>query len=134
MKTIKISIIYPVNHITAPLVSTLVKDFDLEVNILHADISPEKEGTLVADIRGLESNLDAALTYIGGQGISYRLFDRKIIWNEDKCVHCGACTAVCPSGALSIGGEDWSLQFEQEKCLVCGLCTKACPLSVISLK
>ena len=134
MKTVKISIIYPVNRITAPVVSTLVKKYNLEINILHADIGLTKIGTLVADITGVESDIDAALQYIGDLGVEYKVFTSKLIWNEDKCVHCGACTAVCPTDALTLSPEDWSLQFNREKCVVCGLCTKACPLSVMSLE
>ncbi|MDI9514124.1 MAG: 4Fe-4S binding protein [Clostridiaceae bacterium] len=134
MKTIKISIYYPLNKITVPLVSTLIKEFDLQVNILHADISLNKTGKLVADVSGEEQNLDDALKFIERQGIEYRLFNKKLIWHEELCVHCGACTAVCPSHALTMSGETWSLEFHKEKCLVCGLCTKACPLNVMSLQ
>ncbi len=133
MKTIKISIIYPVNKITAPVVSTLIKKYNLEISILHADIGLTKVGTLVADITGAEADIAAALQYIDETGVEYRIFTSKLIWDEARCVHCGACTAVCPTGALSMSPEDWSLQFSQEKCVLCGLCVKACPLSVMKL-
>ncbi len=134
MKTIKISLYYPLTAITIPLVTTLIKKFNLEVNILHANISLNKTGTLIADISGEESDIDAALSYIDDQGIQYKLFNRKLIWQEEDCVHCGACTAVCPSDALTMSKETWCLQFDKEKCLVCGLCIKACPLNVMSLQ
>ena len=134
MKTIKISLHYPLTAITVPLVTTLIRKFDLEVNILHADISLNKTGTLVADVTGTEENVDAGLNYIDDNGISYKLFNNKLIWQEEACVHCGACTAVCPSNALTMSKETWSLEFNKEKCLVCGLCTKACPLNVMSLQ
>ena len=134
MKTVKLSIIYPVNKVTQPVVSTLIKKYNLEVNILHADVSLTKVGTLVADISGEDADVDAALQYLSDAEVEYKLFTRKLIWDEARCVHCGACTAVCPFGALSMGGDDWSLAFDREKCVVCGLCTKACPLSVMSLQ
>lgn len=134
MKTIKISLYYPLNTITVPLVSTLIKKFDLEVNILHADISLNRTGTLVADVSGEEGNVNAGLSFIEEQGIEYKLFNKKLIWQEEMCVHCGACTAVCPSGALSMSKDAWNLEFNKEKCLVCGLCTNACPLNVMSLQ
>lgn len=134
MKTVKISLLYPLTTITVPLVSTLIKKFNLEVNILHADISLNKTGTLVADVSGEDNDLDAGLRYIEEQGIQYKLFNKKLIWQEEDCVHCGACTAVCPSDALTMDKENWCLQFNKEKCLVCGLCIKACPLNVMSLQ
>lgn len=134
MKTIKLSLYYPLNAITVPLVSTLIKKFDLEVNILHADISLNRTGTLVADVTGEEDNINAGLEFIKEQGIEFKLFNKKLIWQEEMCVHCGACTAVCPSGALSMSVETWNLEFNKEKCLVCGLCAITCPLNVMSLQ
>lgn len=134
MKTIKLSILYPVNKITAPVVSTLIKKYKLEISILHADIGLTKTGTLVADVTGEEADIAAALQYIDETGVEYRIFTNQLIWDEDRCVHCGACTAVCPTDALTMSKDDWSLQFNREKCVVCGLCVRACPLSVMSLQ
>lgn len=135
MKTIKVSLQYPLNSITTPLVSTLVRRFNVEVNILHANISLNKIGTLIADITGEDKDIEDALDYIVNQdGIRYKLFNKKLIWQEEDCVHCGACTAVCPSNALTMNKETWCLEFSKEKCLVCGLCAKACPLNVMSLQ
>ncbi|MGI6622815.1 MAG: 4Fe-4S binding protein [Clostridiaceae bacterium] len=135
MKTIKVSLKYPLNSITTPLVSTLVKKYNVEVNILHANISLNKIGTLIADITGEEKDIEDALDFIVKQdGIRYKIFSNKLIWQEEDCVHCGACTAVCPSNALTMNKETWCLEFSKEKCLVCGLCTKACPLNVMSLQ
>ncbi|MDP4094856.1 MAG: NIL domain-containing protein [Bacillota bacterium] len=133
MKTIKILLYYPANEIAKPITYHLIKDYDLEVNILHADISLNKVGKLILDIRGEDDKLEEALNYIESEGVQYKLFNRTIIWQEDNCVHCGACTAVCPSGALEMNREDWSLTFDKEKCLVCELCVKACPLNVMNV-
>lgn len=131
MKTIKLSMYFPVGQITMPLTYNLVKRFDLQINILHADIGLTKTGKLIVDITGTEWNIEAGLKYIQDQGIRYKLFTKSIIWQEDDCVHCGACTAVCPSGALQMDKQDWSLTFDKEKCMVCELCVKACPLNVM---
>lgn len=135
MKTIKVSLQYSLNSITTPLVSNLIRKFNVEVNILHANISLNKIGTLIADITGEEKDIQDALDYIENQdGIRYKVFNNKLIWQEEDCVHCGACTAVCPSNALTMNKETWCLEFSKEKCLVCGLCAKACPLNVMSLQ
>ncbi len=135
MKTIKLSLQYPLNSITTPLVSNLIRRFNVEVNILHANISLNKIGTLTADITGEENDIQDALDYIEKQdGIKYKLFNKKLIWQEEDCVHCGACTAVCPSNALTMNKETWCLEFSKDECLVCGLCAKACPLNVMSLQ
>jgi len=133
MKKIKVSLYYPATEVTKPITYHLIKDYDLEINILNADINLNKVGKLVIDIVGTEWNIEAGLKYIEDQGIQYKLFTRSLIWQEDACVHCGACTAVCPSGALTMDIQNWNLTFDKEKCLVCGLCVKACPLKVMCL-
>ena len=131
MKKIKVSLSYPSNEINNPITYRLVKDFDLQINILNADISLNKMGKLVLDIMGEEENIMAGLKYVEEQGIKYKLFTKSIIWQEDGCVHCGACTAVCPAAALQMDKSNWSLTYDKEKCMVCELCVKACPLNVI---
>lgn len=131
MKKIKVSLYYPASEVTKPITYHLIKDFDLQVNILHADISLNKVGKLVIDIIGDDGNIEAGLKYIEEQGIKYKLFTKSLIWQENECVHCGACTAVCPSGALGMDRQSWNLTFDKEKCMVCELCVKACPLKVM---
>jgi len=131
MKKIKVSMYFPPNQTTMPLTYHLVKDYDLRMNILHADIGINKSGKLIVDIEGEESNIEKGLEFVQEQGVSYKLFNKTIIWQEDRCIHCGTCTSVCPSGALQMNKEDWSLTFDKEKCLICELCVKTCPLDVM---
>ncbi|NLC53747.1 MAG: 4Fe-4S binding protein [Firmicutes bacterium] len=55
----------------------------------------------------------------------------KIDIDRGKCIHCGACTAVCASSALRIGGDGCTLLFDEKRCEDCGSCVKACPLRAI---
>jgi ferredoxin len=133
MKKIKITFEFPPNSIIQPLTYRLIKDFDLMLNILSADVSLNRTGRLTMDMQGEEDMLEAALDWVKKQGISFKIFEKEVIWNEDKCIHCGACTAVCPSGALSLDNETWKLTFDREKCLICELCIQTCPLGVMGL-
>ena len=47
MKKEKVSLTFPPSKITFPLMTLLVRNFDLEVNILHADIHLNKTGKLI---------------------------------------------------------------------------------------
>ena len=60
-------------------------------------------------------------------------FNGTLTWDEENCVHCGACTSVCPSRALTIDAPDYVLAYDKEKCLICGLCVKACPMRILHL-
>lgn len=134
MKKIKVTMYFPANKIAVPLTYHLIRDYNLMINILNADVSLNKVGTLVADIEGEEKDIEAGLEYVRKIGAEYTVFTKSIIWQEESCVHCGACTAVCPSGALKMDKTDWSLTFDREKCLICELCVNACPLRVMSVK
>lgn len=131
MKKIKVTMYFSVEDIKKPINYHLIKDYNLQLNILHADISINKVGKLTVDMIGEEKDIDAGLRFVEEQGIKYKLFTKSIIWQEESCVHCGACTAVCPSGALQMDKKDWCLTFDKEKCMVCELCVKACPLKVM---
>jgi len=133
VKKVKVSLKFPSLQISKPLTYHLVKDFDLIINILHADISLDKIGKLIVDIEGEDENLENGLKYLANEGIECKIFTKTIIWQEDNCVHCGACTAVCPSNTLNMDRKTWELKFDREKCLLCGLCVKACPLQVMAL-
>jgi ferredoxin len=134
MKKIKVTMYFPSDIITKPITYHLIMDYNLSINILNADIGLNKIGALIVDISGEEDDIEKGLAFVKEQGVEYRLFNKSIIWQEDKCVHCGACTAVCPSGALWMDKEIWTLMFDREKCLVCELCVKACPLKVMNVK
>jgi L-aspartate semialdehyde sulfurtransferase ferredoxin len=47
--------------------------------------------------------------------------------NDEKCTHCGACIAVCPTDALSVERDSMLVRFDDEECVACELCIKACP-------
>lgn len=56
----------------------------------------------------------------------------KLNIDKEKCVHCGACTAVCNKGALYLEVKNWTLCFDELLCINCNACIKACPLRAIS--
>lgn len=133
MNKIKVTMYFPANEITIPVTYHLVKDYNLMINILNADISLNKIGKLVVDLSGEEDDINRGLDYVRSLGVDVRIFNKAIIWNEEMCIHCGACTGVCPSGALTMNPADWTLSFNREKCLICGLCVKACPINVMNI-
>ena len=111
----------------------LVKDYDLKINILKAEITPGEEGHLLVEMEGTAENLQGALIYLKNEHIKAIPTNRQVLVDKDHCVHCGACTAVCFSGAMVINRDTWQVEFLSEKCIVCGLCIDACPLNIIKI-
>jgi len=124
---------FPKTKVQKPLVCLLTKDYDLTFNILNATILPRKVGIMVLELSGTKSNFNAGVQYLKNHGVDVQSANQEIIRNENKCTHCGACTAVCTTSALSIKRPEMTVDFNQEKCSVCKLCISACPPRVIEL-
>jgi ferredoxin len=61
------------------------------------------------------------------------LLEQEVLWDEKRCIDCGACVSICPTGVLSLDQVTYKLKFDYEKCIVCGNCVEACPLQAIKV-
>jgi ferredoxin len=118
---------FPVAEVQKPLVCKLALEYDLVFNILNAGILPRKEGFMVLEISGSRKNFKEGVKYLKRQGVGVQNASQEIKRIEKKCTHCGACTAVCPTGALHVNRPEMEVIFDQQKCSVCELCLPACP-------
>jgi len=118
---------FPKRMVDRPIVSRLVKDYDLEFNILKALITPEEEGLLVLELSGEQPEYDKGIRYLTKTGVKIQSLSQDVLRNEERCTHCGACVAICPSGAFELDPVTRRVNFYNEKCVACGLCIKACP-------
>ncbi|MHA7110956.1 NIL domain-containing protein [Sunxiuqinia elliptica] len=110
----------------------LVKDYDIRINILKAEVRPGKTGSLVLELAGTSDNLKKGISWLKDNQVSCEPLDKQIQWNQSRCIHCGNCTAVCFSGALTMD-QNWELNFNSDKCIVCELCVPACPLNLFEI-
>lgn len=113
-------------EVQKPLVCHLTKYYDLTFNILKAAILPRKEGIMVLELSGSKKNFKSGIQYLRNQGVAVNNASQEVGRDNDRCIHCGACTAVCPTGALAIKRPEMSVEFDQKKCSVCELCVRAC--------
>jgi ferredoxin len=116
-----------------PLSSILVKDYDININILKAEVIPGKRGNLLLELIGRKSNIEKGIAYLEENNVECSPLDKKIKFDQSKCINCGNCTAVCFAGALTMHPETWELQFDKKECIVCELCVKACPLNLFDI-
>ncbi|MBU1610281.1 MAG: 4Fe-4S binding protein [Proteobacteria bacterium] len=116
-----------------PVVCNLAKLFDLSFNILKADISPRQHGAMTLEISGMEDQFELGVNYLKEAGVRITPVAQKIFRAEDDCIHCGACTALCPTEALRLNLASRQVEFEVEKCSACGLCTRICPVKAMTV-
>ncbi len=117
---------FPTREVEKPVVCNLTKLYDLTFNILKATILPRKEGIMVLELTGSKKNFKAGVQYLKDQGVLVKNASQEVTRDEDSCIHCGACTAVCPTGALSVKRPEMQVLFDKKKCSVCELCIHAC--------
>jgi ferredoxin len=123
----KIVLHFPHRQIDQPIVYHLVKDHDLQFNILKASITPEEEGLMVLEVTGKKDNYTKGIEYLEGCGIRIEPLSRDVSRNDEKCVQCGVCVPICPTGALSVDLETRKIGFDDAKCIACELCVRICP-------
>jgi len=118
---------FPRRIVERAIVCRLAKDYDLEFNILKAQVSPEEEGLLVLELSGEQKEYDKGIRYLTETGVRIESLSQNFTRNEERCTHCGACVTICPSGAFEVDPTTRRVDFHGEKCVACGLCIKACP-------
>ena len=128
----RVTLTFPKRSVHIPITYRLAKDFNVAANIIRAQVAPNQIGKLVVELSGDIDQLDAALDWMEVQGIGISLVSREILIDEESCVHCGLCTGVCPTRALTLDPETFQLVFNRSRCIVCEQCIPTCPVQAIS--
>ncbi len=115
-----------------PIIYRLARDFNIIFNVLEAKILPKLEGRIILELRGSENDVETCISYLREERVQVEILADKIRRDEEKCIHCGACTAVCRTDALVIRRDTMEVEFHPEKCVACGLCKLACPVKAMS--
>ncbi|MCU0847232.1 MAG: 4Fe-4S binding protein [Spirochaetes bacterium] len=132
MKSKNILLIFNKNIMYKPIIFRLAKDFDVIFNVLEAKIFPKLEGRIILELRGSDDDIEKSIIYLKNEGVTIEVLADRIYRDDDRCVHCGACTSVCRVDALFIDRSTMEVNFYPEKCVACGLCKVACPVNAMS--
>jgi ferredoxin len=124
---------YPKETSNQPIICHLVQRYEVEFNILKADIRPQRDGIMVLELRGQKEKVADALDYLKSLDVKAERLAGKVHRDESKCFQCGACTGMCSVGALYIQRPSMEVVFEPEKCTACGLCIVGCPVRAMKI-
>lgn len=130
----KVILSFPVDATDRSLTYDLVKQYDIRINILKAEIQAGKSGNLLVELEAEDDKLEQGIGYLTANGVTVSPVSSKVSRDETRCINCGNCASACFSHALTIGAPDWRLKFNPEKCIACKLCLKSCPLKLFRIE
>jgi len=134
MTSTKVVLRFPPELTDQPVTYTLIKEYDLMVNILRGHIIPKEEGMLVLELTGTNKQLDRGMDYLAKLGVETQRLSKDVKWLNDRCTHCTACTSLCPTHALSIERDSMMVDFDNDKCIACEMCVTVCPYSAMEVQ
>lgn len=133
MASEKLILRFPPRRVRAPVMYHLVKDHNLMVNILRANISPDEAGHMVVELTGSREQLREGHTYLDKSGVHVQPLEKEVRWIEEKCVHCTACVSLCPTNALKVDRKTMRVSFDSDKCIGCELCIPVCSYKAMEM-
>lgn len=132
MESKNVLLIFKQHIMYKPIIYKLATEHRIVFNVLEAKILPKQEGRLILELKGEKDELDKGIRYLKAEEVQVEELADKIHRDENKCIHCGACTAVCRTDALCIDRATMEVIFTPERCVACGLCKIACPVRAMS--
>ncbi|MBU0945941.1 MAG: 4Fe-4S binding protein [Proteobacteria bacterium] len=124
---------FPKETSNDPIIYQLVKQYDIEFNILKADILPQREGVMILELKGAKESVNKGIEFLKSLGVKVERLAASIHRDDKKCFQCGACTGICPVGALAIQRPEMLVVFDPEKCTGCSLCVPICPVRAMEV-
>lgn len=130
--TSKLLLKYSTEKAGQPILASVIRELNVPINILHADLGPEG-GEIFTAIDAPKRKVNHAVKLFKKRGVEVVEIERAIRLDENSCIECGACLSLCPTEALILG-DDYSIVFDEDKCVYCKACVPACPARALSVR
>jgi len=115
-----------------PITYRIVKDYDLLVNILRAEVD-DHGGRLLISMEGSGQQIKKAVRYLMDAKVQVKELNEYVKKDERRCTDCGMCVSICPVDAFEADRTSWKVTFDPKKCIACGMCVDACPPQAIKI-
>jgi Fe-S-cluster-containing dehydrogenase component len=129
----KVVLNFPPHLLDQPIIYRLIAEQGVRVNILRAHITPKEWGHMVVELNGDKAKLEAGLAFLKDLGVEVEFLAEEVKWLEERCTHCTACLAPCPTHALYVDRATMTVGFDREKCIACELCLNVCPYHAVEI-
>ncbi len=124
---------FPHRLVDQPIVFKLVKEYNLQFNILKASVTPREEGLMVLELIGEKEDYNKGIQYLKKCGLRIQPLSKDVTRNEKTCTDCGVCVPICPTDALKLDKDTRKVIFDNKECIACELCIKACPIRAMEI-
>ncbi|MGB9959283.1 MAG: 4Fe-4S binding protein [Candidatus Bathyarchaeales archaeon] len=127
---VRILLRFPEKIVNQPIIAETILKYGIHLNIIAAYVDFHG-GQVLVEVPS--QDIEKAVSAFKERGVIVTI-PKLIEVDKEKCIHCGSCYSLCPTGAITIS-EDFSVVFDKEKCIgsSCGLCADACPMRAIIL-
>jgi L-aspartate semialdehyde sulfurtransferase ferredoxin len=119
--------------VNEPITYRMVKDYDLQINILRAEVN-DVGGKMLIEMQGKPEMIKKAVEYLKQSKVEVRELKAYVKKDEGRCTHCGMCISICPVEAMCMDPVTRMVSYLPEKCIACGTCIDACPPAAIAFK
>lgn len=126
----KLRLVYHTDKVGNPVLSQIVLNTGIMINILEAKVTPTT-GEMIVDIPVRGTQLEETISLFEKEGVRVDKILAVVRIDFDRCISCGACVSPCPVQAIK-QNADWSVELEEAKCIKCLLCVDACPVRAIA--
>jgi len=127
---LKVKILYGHERIKKPVLSTVILETGVPLNILEASITPSR-GEIIVDIPASGEQLEKVLEALRREGVEVSELGPTVEVDRERCILCGACVSPCPTGAITLTMEE--LKIDDQLCIRCRACVAACPLKALKI-
>ena len=134
MASHKVVLHFPLHQLNRPVVNDLIKTYDLDFNILRAEVTPDERGFVVLELTGDEDNFRKGVEWLDTLGVTVQPLSEDVVRLDDRCTHCVACVTSCPVDALYVERPSQQVIFERDTCIGCGICVKVCPAAAMAVQ
>ncbi len=111
-----------------PIIYRLIKDFNLILNILKANVLPKRESFMVLEIEGSDGDCRDGIEYLKECGVTIESIEQDIRTGRREMYALRSLYGdLSDRGAVNKSRNDGSYLLRPNMCSGCELCVSACP-------
>jgi len=117
---------FTAENVDKPIIAKCAQETGVLLDVLRAD------ATDFAVVRFEDNAEKKVREFFKKEGVEAKELKNAVIKDEDLCIDCGACIALCPTKCFSLD-ENGKHVYDEDLCVLCKNCIDACPRRALKL-